>query len=165
MTRKTFDETKIEESFSGRGEWITTSISKGTVYGEFFGGKISLIAYPFFRPAQPMAVFGNIALLAPDDIAVMKIIAISQRGKKRDFFDLYWLCRNMRPLGDIIANVNRQYAVRQNLTHVLKSLVYFDDAEDDPDPVIFFDANWKGVKKFFRDEVAIATKELIKLED
>lgn len=162
--QKTFDEKKIEESFSNRGEWVTTSLSEGTVYGEFFGGKISLISYPFFRPARPMPAFGTVAMLAPADIAVMKIVAISQRGKKRDFFDLYWLCRNVRPLGDIIASVNQQYIVRQNPAHILKSLVYFSDAEDDPDPVIFFDADWKRVKDFFRGEVAAVAKKLMKLE-
>jgi len=80
----------------------------------------------------------------------MKIIAISQRGRKRDFFDLYWMCQNVQSLSEIIPRVHKQYTVQQNLTHILKSLVYFEDAESDPEPEIYFKTNWSTVKRFFR---------------
>lgn len=92
-------------------------------------------------------------MVTPEDIAVMKVIAISQRGKKRDFFDLYWLCNNGQNLDIILDRVFRQYAVKQNLAHLLKSLVYFNDAEDDPMPKVFFNATWAEVKKYFEREV------------
>lgn len=160
-TKKLFNEKKMEENMSGYGEWITSSISDGTLYGEFFRAKISFIAYPFFTPAVPMRQFGTVFLLTPQDIAVMKIIAISQRGRKRDFFDLYWICQNTQPLLDSILNVHKQYSVRQNLTHILKSLVYFNDAESDPAPEIYFKASWKDVKDYFKKEVVHITKKII----
>lgn len=142
-----------------RQDWY---LAGGTALA-LFGGKISLISYPFFKPAHPMVTFGNVSLLAPPDIAVMKIIAISQRGRKRDFFDLFWLCQNALSLNDIIVNVNSKYTVRQKPAHILKSLVYFDDAENDPDPVIFFEADWHKVKTFFQKEIQMLTKKLIQL--
>lgn len=160
-TKKLFNEKKMEEDMSGYGEWITSSISDRTLYGEFFRAKISFIAYPFFTPAVPMRQSGTVFLLTPKDIAVMKIIAISQRGRKRDFFDLYWICQNIQPLQDSILNVHKQYSVRQNLTHILKSLVYFDDAESDPEPEIYFKASWKDVKDYFKKEVVRITKKMI----
>ena len=159
---KQFNEKKAEEILSSDGEWITMSINKGTLYGEFFGGKISLISYPFFKPSKPMIKFSNVSLLALSDIAVMKIIAISQRGRKRDFFDLFWLCKNEQSLKNIILNVDKQYTVRQNKIHILKSLVYFEDAESDPEPEIYFDANWKKVKSFFKKEVPIIADKIIR---
>lgn len=161
--RKEFSEKEAEEILSSNGEWITTSISKGTLYGRFFGGKISLISYPFFNPKKTMLKVGNISLLALSDIAVMKMIAISQRGKKRDFFDVFWLCKNTQSLKSIILNINKQYTVKQNLLHILKSLVFFEDAESDPMPELNFKASWKEVKNFFIKEVPIITKELMKL--
>ena len=92
----------------------------------------------------------------------MKIIAISQRGKKRDFFDLYWICQNIVPLHESILKIDKQYNIRQNLTHILKSLVYFDDAETDPEPEIYFKATWKEVKKFFIKEIPQIAKKIIK---
>ncbi len=50
---------------------------KNTIYGELFGAKISFIACPFFIPMQEKFQHGTIKILAPIDIAVMKIVAIS----------------------------------------------------------------------------------------
>lgn len=159
---KFFDEKKVEKILNDEGEWITNSISKGTIYGVFSKTKISLISYTHFKPAEKMQKLGTVSLLSPSDIAVMKIIAISQRGKKRDFFDLYWISQNIESLHNSILKVHKQYSVNQNLTHILKSLVYFADAETDPDPEIYFKANWKEVKKFFTKEVPIIAKKIIK---
>ena len=159
---KFFDENKIEKNLNDKGEWITNSISNGTIYGVFSGAKMSLISYPYFKPAEKMYNFGTVSLLSPLDIAVMKIIAISQRGKKRDFFDLYWICQNIESLHNNISKVRKQYSINQNLTHILKSLVYFTDAETDPDPEIYFKATWQVVKNFFKKEIPIIVKKIIK---
>lgn len=159
---KFFDEKKVEKTLNGKGEWITNAISNGTFYGVFSGTKVSFISYPYFKPAEKMHNLGTVSLLSPSDIAVMKIIAISQRGKKRDFFDLYWISQNIESLYNSILKVHKQYSVNQNLTHILKSLVYFDDAETDPDPEIYFKANWKEIKKFFTKEITIIAKKIIK---
>lgn len=159
---KIFDEKKVEKILNGKGEWITNAMSKGTVYGIFSGTKMSLISYPHFKPAEKMHNLGTVSLLTPSDIAVMKIVAISQRGKKRDFFDLYWICQNVESLHNSILKVNKQYFVRQNLTHILKSLVYFEDAESDPDPEIYFKANWPEIKKFFKAKIKEILKNYLK---
>lgn len=159
---KSFNEKKTEEIMNEHGDWVTNSISEGTLYGEFLGAKTSFITYPFFTPNEPMLKYGTISILAPLDIAAMKIIAISQCGKKRDFFDLYWICQNINPLNNIIARVAKQYSVSQNTIHILKSLVYFEDAESDPEPEINFDANWKKVKNFFIKEIPTIADKLIR---
>lgn len=160
--KKSFHAERVERLLSAAGVWRTTRKQEGTLYGELDKAKISFIAYPFFLHKEPLLHAGTVSLLSPKDIAVMKIIAISQRGKKRDFFDLYWLSLNTQPLSSSIAAVHKQYTVRTNLTHILKSLVYFDDAENDPEPVISFDASWKKVKQFFTKEVPVIAEKLIR---
>ena len=106
--------------------------------------------------------FGTVSLLAPLDIAVMKIIAISQRGKKRDFFDLYWCAKNVEPLEGIVYRLKEQYpSIAHDYHHILKAIVYFDDAESDPDPEINFEASWKTVKSFFEKEIPVIMNKLI----
>ena len=161
---KSFDEKKAEETLSTVSNWRTTSIDRATVYGEFDGAKMSLISYPFFQIAKPFLKIKNVSVVTPPDIAAMKITAISQRGKKRDFFDLYWLSINTQPLFESIESAQNQYNVKQNINHILKSLVYFEDANDDPEPEIFFDANWEKVKSFFNKEIPIITKKLLGLD-
>jgi hypothetical protein len=40
-------------------------------------------------------------------------------------------------------------------------MVYFEDAETDPDPEIFFKGDWKMVKAFFTKEIPQITKRVI----
>ena len=92
----------------------------------------------------------------------MKIIAISQRGRKRDFFDLYWCAKNIEPLENLVKRIKAQYPfVAHDYHHILKSLVYFEDAESDPAPDILFKAEWKEVKDFLKKEVLNITKKII----
>ncbi len=162
---KDFDEKKLLTRFIENSDWKSEVEEKNTIYGELLGAKISFIAYPFFIPAREKIPYGSISVLHPIDIAVMKITAISQRGKKRAFFDLYWCARNLEPLEQIIRRLKKQYpSVAHDYHHILKSLVYFEDAENDPEPEINFKADWKEVKKFFIKEIPRITVELIGLD-
>ena len=146
-------------------DWATTMLKEATVYGELLGAKVSFIAYPFFVPAAAPHWYGNVRVLDAPDIAVMKIIAISQRGRKRDFFDLYWYVKNREPLKGIISRLKFQYPVVAHDYHqILKSMVYFVDAEKDPMPKINFNTSWPQVKGFFIKEIKIITFQLLWLE-
>ncbi|OHA21460.1 MAG: hypothetical protein A2849_03305 [Candidatus Taylorbacteria bacterium RIFCSPHIGHO2_01_FULL_51_15] len=153
-TERKFDVKVLLENFVGYEDWKATVEENNTLYGELFKAKVSFIAYPFFIPKQKYLQYGSINILQPIDIAVMKIVAISQRGKKRDFFDLYWCAHNLEPLLEIIKRLPEQYpSVAHNYNHILKAIVYFDDAESDPDPEVNPDVNWKKVKEFFNKEI------------
>ncbi len=160
---KNFENEELLREFTGTKEWKVTMNRKNTIYGELFKAKISFIAYPFFIPAQEPHWHGTIRVIDKIDVAVMKIIAVSQRGRKRDFFDLYWCAHNIEPLENIIKRLKLQYpGIAHNYHHILKSLVFFEDAEGDPEPEIYFDADWKKVKKFFTKEIPRIAKELIR---
>lgn len=145
--------------------WKPEIVKEGTIYGKICGAKVSFIAYPFFVPVLPKILYGSVAVLDKDDIAVMKIIALSQRGRKRDFVDLYWYANHVSPLAGVIEKLPRQYpTVAHNFHHIIKSMLYFDDAENDLMPALFFDATWDEIKKYFRAEVPRIAKKLIGLE-
>ena len=143
-------------------EWKTTDLQEGTLYGILLGASVSFIAYPFFVPKEPFVQYGNIHVLSVRDIAVMKIIAISQRGRKRDFLDLYWYSMHQESFVDVIRRLPAQYPkVAHDYHHILKAMLYFEDAEEDPIPKLNFQAEWAHVIKFFRTEVTRAAKELL----
>jgi hypothetical protein len=51
-----------------------------------------------------------------------------------------------------------------NLYHVLKPLVYFEDAESDPDPILLIEGqgpSWSEVKQFFVDNIKAFEKALL----
>ena len=158
-----FDSEEFLEYFIGNKDWEINISKKNTIYSQLFGVKVSFIAYPFFVPKQNYLHYGSIKVLAPKDIGVMKIVAISQRGKKRDFFDLFWCAHNVEPLENIILRLKEQYpSVAHNYHHILKALVYFNEAEVDPEPEIYFKATWKEVKKFFTKEVPVIAKKIMR---
>ena len=160
--QKNFEEEEVLSHFSKNKEWKIDFSRKNTIYAILCGAKISFIAYPFFVPKQEYLRYGSVNVLQMRDIAVMKIVAISQRGRKRDFFDLYWCAHNVESLLDIIKRLPEQYpSVAHDYHHILKALVYFEDAETDPDPELNFKASWKQVKTFFKKEIPVIMNELI----
>jgi hypothetical protein len=94
----------------------------------------------------------------------MKVIAISQRGRRGDFIDLYWCVMNIEPLEKIIIRLKSQYpSVAHDYHHILKSMTYFVDAENDPLPKLQFKTSWPQVKRLFINEVPNITRKLMKL--
>lgn len=145
--------------------WQADIVKDGTIYGKIHHAKVSFIAYPFFLPVKPKLTYGFVEMLDKDDIAVMKTIAISQRGRKRDFVDLYWYVKNVAPLLSVVSKLKKQYpTVAHNFQHIIKSLTYFEDADKDPMPSLLFEANWDSIKKFFQVEAVKTAKELLGLD-
>ncbi len=162
---KKFDTKKILGKLSNNNCWKTDLDEENTIYGELFGAKVSFIAYPFFVPDAEFIKYGAINILAARDVAVMKIIAISQRGRKRDFFDLYWCAENIEPLESIIKRLKKQYpSVAHDYHHILKSMAYFADAETDPDLELNFKADWREVKNYFKKEMPLIMKNIMNLK-
>lgn len=128
--------------------------SEGSITVLAEGSKLSIFHYPYpfiekYKHADGSPVAGII------DIASMKVIAISQRGAKRDFFDLYFILQTT-PFWKIAENMMKRFGQeRINPLHIGKSLVFFSDAEEDPDPNFTGQNNpaWNTVKKFFRKNV------------
>ncbi len=163
-TEKTFPPAEVIAHLP-ENVWQADIVKEGTIYGKIHHAKVSFIAYPFFIPVKPKLTYGFVEMLDKDDIAVMKIIAISQRGKKRDFVDLYWYVKNCAPLLSIVEKLKRQYpTVAHNFQHIIKSLTYFDDADKDPMPPLLFDARWDDIKRFFQEEAVKTAKELLGLD-
>jgi hypothetical protein len=102
-----------------------------------------LHSYRFFTVADPR------------DIALMKLIAISSRGSRRDFVDLYVMLRTGLDLRDCFEQLDARYGEqRVNAYHILKSLCYFEDAEAEPMPVMLEPFDWKECRAFFVREAA-----------
>ena len=99
--------------------------------------------YPF---SFPIIETNGIRLADIRDVAPMKLDAVTKRGSKKDFFDMYYLFESFSP--QEIMNWYQIMFKHETAFHVIRSLVYFDDAEETEDPVMF-DKNvtWKNVKK------------------
>jgi len=102
-----------------------------------------------------LALLGKSHLLDLRDIAAMKLDAIATRGTKRDFVDLYFICKSGgTSLEEIFSFYDKKYGnLAANVIHIQKSLVYFVDAETEQMPNMLKKAKWEDIKKFFEEEV------------
>ncbi|HOU98304.1 MAG TPA: nucleotidyl transferase AbiEii/AbiGii toxin family protein [Bacteroidales bacterium] len=108
------------------------------------GIKVDLVNYPY--PWLEEAKCENKLILAgKKDIAAMKIAAITGRGSKKDFTDLYFLLKEFS-LKEILDFYKLKYYDASELM-ALKSLSYFDDADEEEDPIMLTSFNWSEAKK------------------
>ncbi len=108
----------------------------------------------FFRVRDPIlfeaAPHRFFAVADTRDIALMKLAAISGRGSRKDFADLYVILRQPPALEDYFAWLPRKYDPRRlNTYHILKRLTYFVDAEAEPPPRMLVPFDWKECQAFF----------------
>jgi hypothetical protein len=131
-----------------RAEAGTLTLELAGVMTSFFEYR-----YPLLRPIEegPWAV----RLASVADIAAMKIAAIAGRGSRKDFMDLFIICREVMPLRDVLDCFELKFrGVGYERYHILKSLVYFDDAEREPPPDMIRPVAWMDVTRFLSEESA-----------
>ncbi len=153
FTPKDFVPKEFSTALSKLGSFDEDQADKGTVLGKFKGVSFSLFIYKYpliFPPIKYLSL--DIADIR--DIAAMKIDAIATRGAKRDFIDLYFIGQSGYQLEQLLDIYDKKY---KNLAtakmHIVKSLIYFDDAESDEMPKMLKKVAWEDVKKYFENEV------------
>lgn len=107
------------------------------------GVKVDLVTspYPWLEPALEDS---GVVLASPLDIAAMKLLAIVHRGARKDFIDLAELLGRYS-LPEMMAAYQRKYT-EPSLFALFKSLVYFEDAENEPMPVLLTSGTWPEAK-------------------
>ena len=99
--------------------------------------------YPFIRP---FVIIENIRMASIEDIAAMKLDAITGRGSKKDFYDLFFLLQHYS-IDELFSFYSEKYP-HQTTFHVIRSLSYFEDAEIQPNPIVFDKTiTWEVVKQ------------------
>ncbi|MDZ7586973.1 MAG: nucleotidyl transferase AbiEii/AbiGii toxin family protein [Patescibacteria group bacterium] len=124
---------------------------EGTFNGSFNDVKLSFFIYPY-PLLFPLKDYRGIKIADIKDIACMKLDAISRRGTKRDFIDLYFICQDFE-LSYLLVLYEKKFAkFNVPIWHVVKSLDYFNDAEENDLPEMLKSVNWQEVKQFFTGE-------------
>lgn len=154
FTQKNIDPLSISRDIKGLGKFEVFYTEKNTLAGTLDGVKISFITYSY-PLLFPTIVFEGINLADLRDIALMKLTAISSRGSKKDFFDLYEIIQHQDiSLKDLFCLFDKKFSgINYEKVLILKSLTYFEDADKEAMPKLIKEYQWKDVKKFFIDEV------------
>ncbi|MFA6295069.1 MAG: nucleotidyl transferase AbiEii/AbiGii toxin family protein [Candidatus Paceibacterota bacterium] len=152
FTEKEFNEIDLISKLSSIGDLEVIQRSSQSITGTLDEVKFSFLGYKY--PILNSCMEHNgVRIASIEDIACMKLDALSSRGTKRDFIDLYFIAKKI-PMTSILELFEQKYAtVKYNMMHIKKSMVYFDDTKDDPTPNMIIPVEWEDIKKFFAEQV------------
>lgn len=112
--------------------------------------KVDVVNYPF-EWISPMVEDEDVRLASPIDIAAMKVNAIEGRGTKKDFIDMYMLLQHYS-LEEILGFYQQKYP-NHSVFRALRSMTYFEDADEQFMPRMFVDTTWEEMKQYIMKAV------------
>lgn len=146
FSKEEFEPQKIQSLLDKNLALSEIVLDTGTLNCYADGVKLQFLNYPYHLLEVPQLI-NNISLSSVSDIACTKLLTISSRGSKKDFIDLYFILESYS-LEDLFDLIKKKYPDQSyNTLHLLKSLVYFDDADDQPSPKMHKQVSWPTVKK------------------
>lgn len=144
-----FNNDVIKKYLVQLGKFSLFQESKGTLEGVINKTRISFLYYNY-PLLSPVIYFNNIRLASINDIAAMKISALSGRGSRKDFIDLYYL-KDHFSWDKLLNFFKKKYkGTGYNIYHIIKSLAYFEQAEHEPMPRMILSCSWPEVVEYFK---------------
>ena len=81
----------------------------------------------------------------------MKLLAVAQRGSRKDFIDMYELLQNGGVLRRMLEDFGEKF--KADSVSALRGLTYFDDAETEPMPEMLNTVEWLTMKRAVESSV------------
>jgi len=138
------------------GEVKVTGEAKNTLNCFVAGIKVDFIGY-LYPLISELITDDQIRIAGIPDIAAMKLSAIAQRGSRKDFFDLAELLQHYS-LSELMDFFRLKFPSIDTF-HILRSLTYFEDAENEKDPRLLKKITWPQVKTRVTDAVTKFAKD------
>ena len=114
------------------------------------GVKVDLIRYNYRLLDVPLKR-ERYRLLDVPDLAAMKLSAIANRGSKKNFFDIGRLLDEYT-LTELLEFYQKKFPDHDSF-FVVRSLGFFDDAEQEPDPLLLSETTWEEVKQLIGERL------------
>lgn len=146
FTQNDFKPELVQRELEIIGRLENVELDKETLNCFLDGVKFQFLYYPY-PLLEPKIEWENIQISSKLDIACTKLITISARGSKKDFIDIHFLLKEYN-LQTLFNKLKEKYPnTDYNETHILKSLVYFVDADGQPSPRMHKEVSWEKVKE------------------
>jgi predicted nucleotidyltransferase component of viral defense system len=151
FTNDAFNENELRDLLQINYQMQTDNIATNTLSGAIRDIKTDFMAHQYPALNETVLIDG-IRMWSVQDIVAMKLNAICNRGSKKYFCDIVSLLEYYS-IEQMISLHTKKYKHEQSMM-VLKSLVYFEDAELEPDPVwIVKKIDWSTVKSIIGSNV------------
>ncbi|MBI2326390.1 nucleotidyl transferase AbiEii/AbiGii toxin family protein [Candidatus Collierbacteria bacterium] len=149
---------KLLETIKGSFEKVEVeSQSEDTLLVIVDGVRLSVFYYPY-PLIDGLLEWEGKKMASLKDIAAMKVVAIVQRARQRDFIDMYYLIQKLK-IEEIIKSVYKKYPWYEENNRILfTALTYFEEADSDPEAgkiaVVDQSVTWEKVKASIKDSVS-----------
>lgn len=148
-----FDASLLLEAIQQDYPFQVMQISSNAIRGRIDNVSVDIIAHRYPYIQQPILIEG-ISLYSMEDIIAMKLNAICTSGQRpKDFIDIFF-CLDTYNIGEMIGFYQNKYN-QEGDSHVLKSMIYFEDVDLSDWPVILKNKKlkWEVVKAKIEIEV------------
>ena len=124
----------------------------GNLLLEIEGYHVGFFGYGYALLESPDEVAGvRVGSLA--DVGLMKLDAIADRGARKDFYDAYFISRQL-PLDRLLDQSSIKYPYSPGFgMMVLEGMVDFDRADRDASVETIPPVDWEAIKEFFVQEL------------
>jgi hypothetical protein len=136
----------------------------GYLFARVSGVGLRFFYYPYPQ-ADPGEEIAGLAVASLADLGLMKLGAIISRGTRRDFVDLFLLCREL-PLGELLERAGDKFGhVRDFPLQALKGLADLSQIDGEPMPRLARPLDWEAVAAWLAEEVRRLGRERVGLAD
>jgi hypothetical protein len=137
----------VREALETIGTTTVDLEGQGTFVGSTAGVRVSFFHYPYLLLNPPVPSPCGLLLAGLLDIACMKLIALGQRGSRKDFVDLFFLDRAGVGVRAALEALSRKMpGVEMSRVHIMRSLAYSADADAEPELRMLAPCQWDEVK-------------------
>jgi predicted nucleotidyltransferase component of viral defense system len=145
---------KIDDFLRSNYNYVSDPVGTNIGFGRsyLFGNEssevIKLDLYytePFLEQIENLE---NVRLASIAEIAAMKIDVVQRGGRKKDFWDIHELLEYFT-LSQLLQLHQRKYPYNHEKQLILKNMVDFSKAENEPDPVCLKGKYWDLIKLDF----------------
>jgi predicted nucleotidyltransferase component of viral defense system len=155
FTNEPFNVAEVSEAINRNfSDALKLDEMKQTIWYQINGVKTDIVLhqYSYLKPIQ---VIHGVRLASKADIVAMKLGAASGRGAKKDFWDIAAFL-DIYTIKEMVDIYQRKYTT-DDIGFIVRSLVYFEDAELQNDPVSLNNTTWKQVK----DKIETSVKKYL----
>ena len=144
------DEIELRKVLAFHGKLQVINTSTNVKLFTINGVKVDIVNYdsPWI---DDMVMEDGLRLASVQEIAAMKVRAIVGRGTRKDFVDLYYLLQQIT-MKEILDLFYKKYPDVNDFI-AIRSLTYFEDAEQFPMPLMHTSDSWDAMKEYIRKSV------------
>ncbi len=148
-----FDSILLQDSLAQKfKDFTVTNRTDGSLCATLGSVKLDILlhSYPLL---SDYSIVDDLRFISTQDMAAMKINAVTNRGSKKDFSDLLLLHENGISIKESLDFFCAKYGSAGRFL-AIRSLNWFDDAELEPDPFYLNGWSWPLVRQRMENLVA-----------